>query len=66
MEDFTLEDHGSVYLLRGNSEAGDDWLDGLLENPEAQFFGNALAVGANVVTDVVSSLLNEGYVVRLA
>ena len=64
--DFSLENHGSIFLVRANNT--DAW--NFLEEESVaafnggldwQFFGHALAVEPRYLTDIVTMLNNEGW-----
>jgi len=41
--DIAFENHGSIVLIRGLSQAGQAWLDGNVGNDETQYFGKVIA-----------------------
>lgn len=57
--DVKVEHHGSLYLLRPVSEAGQQWLDENIE-PDAQRLGNAVAVEPRYVWPIVDGMRNDG------
>ena len=58
---FTIEDHGTVVLVRPLTDDVRDWLGDNVD-PEAQWFGRALAVEPRYVEDLVAGLVSEGFV----
>jgi hypothetical protein len=52
--DLRVEDHGSVFLLRPLSEAGDDWITEM-EHEAWQRFGHCLAVDPRLVPELVAA-----------
>lgn len=60
--DLTVENHGTIFLFRPESDAGRDWL---AENtdPDAPWFGDALAVEHRYAHDLATAASNDGLVV---
>ncbi len=61
MTDFTIADHGSVFLIRPVSEAARQWLD---ENAVAepwQWLGGALAVDHRFARNIIAELTDAGF-----
>jgi hypothetical protein len=54
----TIEDHGSVWLVRPESEAAREWLETHVDE-EAQWFGGALAVEPRYVQAIVEGIMSE-------
>lgn len=52
--DFTLENHGSIVLLKPNKRASAKWLTDTAPE-DAQFFGNALAIEPRYVSNVIEA-----------
>jgi hypothetical protein len=57
MLDITVENHGSIFLFRPESDAGKSWLE---DNTDGQWFGNALAVEHRFAYDLAQGALNDG------
>lgn len=57
---FTVEDHGSIVLIRPLTSDVSEWL---VENvdPEAQWYGGALACEPRYVEPLVDALVAEGW-----
>ena len=63
VDDFTLEDHGSIVLVRPLSDHFAQWLH--KSAPEdAQFFGNALAVEPRYVEGFLEAAADAGWQLR--
>ena len=62
--DISVENHGSIFLLRPISSAGQAWLQENVISEETQIFGNAVVCEPRYVTDIVFSARREGLVVR--
>ena len=60
MNDFTVENHGSIFLVRPLTDEVKGWLNEHVAE-DAQWFGGALAVEHRYVSDLVQGLLNEGF-----
>jgi hypothetical protein len=60
MSDLRVDDHGTVALLRGLSEAGDDFLRNHCECDGWLWFGGALAVEPRLVPDLVAGAREAG------
>jgi aromatic ring-cleaving dioxygenase len=57
---FSVEDHGSIVLIRPLTDDVRDWLADHTDD-EAQWFGRALVVEPRYVVDIVTALVEEGY-----
>lgn len=57
---FSIENHGSIVLVRPLTEDVETWL---IEHTadEAQWFGNALVVEPRYVENLVEGLVEEGF-----
>lgn len=58
---FSVEDHGSVVLIRPLTNDVRDWLE---ENTDGQWFGHALVVEPRYVEPLVLGMLEEGWVAQ--
>jgi hypothetical protein len=58
MQDFKLEDHGSIWLVRPLSDAATAWL---VENTNGTWWGGALAVEPRFVSDLVDGMASDGF-----
>jgi hypothetical protein len=63
--DFTVANHGSLFLLEPRSEAGRLWVEEHI-GPEATTWGAAVFVEHRYITDIVVALDADGYVVKEA
>ena len=62
--DIRFEDHGTIWLIRGKTSAGEEWL---AENVQAEtFFGGAIVAEHRFVSDIIAGAQAEGLVVDLA
>jgi len=57
---FSVEDHGSIVLVRPLTPDVSAWLDEHVD-PEAQWFGKALVVEPRYVAPLVTALVDEGF-----
>ena len=62
--DILVENHGSIFLLRPVSSAGQSWLRENVIGEETQIFGNAIVCEPRFVADIVFGARGEGLVVR--
>jgi len=62
--DISVENHGSIFLLRPVSSAGQSWLRDNVIGEETQIFGNAVVCEPRYVIDIVLGARAEGVVVR--
>jgi hypothetical protein len=64
--DFKLENHGSVFLLRPLNPAVKDWMREHLpmDNPETQFWGEAIVIEPRYVATIVDGIIGDGLVLR--
>lgn len=59
MPDFSVETHGSIFLLRPLSDAACDWIAEHIPE-DAQFFGDAIVVEHRYIADIVNGAINDG------
>lgn len=64
--DFKLENHGSLFLLRPLSSAAKVWIGEHLptDNPETQFWGDAIVIEPRYVAPIVDGIIGDGLVLR--
>ena len=62
--DISVENHGSIFLLRPTSSVGQAWLKENVIGEETQIFGNAVVCEPRFVADIVFGARGEGLVVR--
>ena len=61
--DFTIENYGSVFIVRCDTERAKNALRQLVV-PDAQWFGDALGIEPRFIGGLVSSLREDGWRVR--
>lgn len=61
--DIAFENHGSIVLIRGLSEAGHVWLDENIGNDETQYFGNAIAPEPRYCSAIILGAQRDGLAV---
>jgi len=59
---FTVEDHGSLMLVRPLTKDVDEWLHEHVD-PEAQWFGKALVVEPRYLPNLLNGMIDEGFVI---
>ena len=57
--DFSVENHGSIFLLRPISPAAFEWIKEHIPD-DAQYFGNAVVVEHRYIEDIVDGIQNDG------
>jgi hypothetical protein len=62
--DIAFENHGSIVLIRGLSEAGQAWLDENVGDDETQYFGNAIAAEPRYCSAIMEGAIEAGMAVR--
>jgi hypothetical protein len=62
--DIQFENHGSIILIRGLSEAGQAWLDENVGNEETQHFGGAIAAEPRYCLAIAKGAVEFGLVIR--
>lgn len=60
--DLSFTNHGSLFLVRGHTQAGQDWLNETAPE-DAQFLGDAMAVEPRCVEGVVQAAEDAGLTV---
>ncbi len=58
--DFTVTDHGTIFLLRPNTPAAQAWMDEHLQAEQYQMFGTAVAVEHRYIADIVEGIQADG------
>lgn len=63
---FELENHGSVFLLRPLTSAAKEWMQEHfpMDNPETQFWGDAIVIEPRYVASIVDGIIGDGLVLR--
>lgn len=56
LEHATVENHGSLYLVRPATDAAREWLE---EHTDGQWFGGALVVEPRYVVDLLDGMADE-------
>lgn len=54
--DFTVTDHGSIFLLRPNSAEAKAWISDHLQVEQYQMFGEAVAVEHRYIGDILEGV----------
>jgi hypothetical protein len=62
--DISVENHGSIFLLRPITSAGQSWLKENVIGEETQIFGNAVVCEPRYVWNIVLGARAEGVIVR--
>lgn len=63
--DITIQNEGSIYLVRDHSNAGRDWmLEHLQDAPMT--WGEAVVVEHRYILDIVAGMRHDGLIVRQA
>jgi hypothetical protein len=60
--DFEVENQGSIFLLRPNTPAAEQWLDDNISD-DRQSFGKAVVVEHRYIADIVQGIQNDGLTV---
>jgi hypothetical protein len=60
--DLSVQNEGSIFLLRANTNVGQEWLDDHIGD-DAQTWGGAIVIEHRYITDVVSGAINDGLTV---
>jgi hypothetical protein len=58
---FTVEDHGSLVLVRPLTDDVEEWLE---EHTDGQWFGGALVVEPRYLKPLLEGMVEEGFVVQ--
>ncbi len=61
--DFTVENHGSIFLLEPHTREAHEWADKHLP-PDALTLGNAIAVEHGYIIDILRAIVADGLEVR--
>ena len=60
--DFSIENHGSIFLFRMNTSAAVEWVAEDVQR-DAQFFGDALVVEHRYAGDLAAGIVQDGLAV---
>lgn len=58
---FTVEDHGSIVLVRPLTADVSEWLTDHTDPDASQWYGGALVVEPRYVGDLVTGLVEDGF-----
>jgi hypothetical protein len=58
---FSVEDHGSIVLIRPLTPAVEEWLDERVGGEDVQYWGDAVVVEPRYVRPIVEALIAEGF-----
>jgi hypothetical protein len=61
--DFTLEDEGSLSLLKPETTAAQDWVNEHI-SPDHQVWGDAIVIEPGYVWDVINGILDDGFTIN--
>jgi hypothetical protein len=61
--DFTVSNHGSIFLLQGHTPAANEWINAHLPE-ERQTFGGAVVVEHRYIRHIVQVVIADGLIVR--
>lgn len=59
--DFTIQNGGSIIILRGHSQECVDWLNQNVRNDETQTFGGGIVVEPRYIEPILDGLQAEGF-----
>jgi hypothetical protein len=60
---FTVEDHGSIVLVRPLTDDVEEWLEEHTDE-ESQWFGGALVVEPRYLSPLLAGMFEEGFAVQ--
>ena len=63
MAEFTVENHGAIFILTPHTEAGRDWADTHIPD-DAQTVGASIAVEHRYIADIVRGIQGDGLLVE--
>jgi hypothetical protein len=58
---FTIENHGSIVLIRPLTSDVEEWIEEHVGGEETMYFGNAVVVEPRYVAPIVEALIAEGF-----
>ena len=59
MADLSIQNEGSIFLLRGLTDAGKAWIEKNIPD-DAQSFGGAVVVEHRYISDIAQGAINDG------
>lgn len=65
MCDISIQTEGSIALIRGASEAGQEWLDEKVQAEPWQMFGTAIAADHRCASAILEGAIEDGFTVEL-
>jgi len=60
--DISIENHGTIFLFRLNTQAATEWVEEHVQS-DAQFFGDALVVEHRYAKDLATAAVADGLAV---
>jgi hypothetical protein len=64
MTDFTVENHGSIFLLQPHTTEAQSWIDENLPDLESwQFMGSAVSIEHGYIVSIVDGIKGDGLTV---
>jgi hypothetical protein len=60
--DISIENHGTIFLFRLNTQAATEWVEEHVQS-DAQFFGDALVVEHRYARDLAAAAVADGLAV---
>ncbi len=60
--DISIENHGTIFLFRLNTQAATEWVEEHVQS-DAQFFGDALVVEHRYARDLATAAVADGLAV---
>jgi len=61
--DISIENHGTIFLFRLNTQAATEWVEEHVQS-DAQFFGDALVVEHRYARDLATAAVADGLAVQ--
>lgn len=59
MADLSIQNEGSIFLLRAHTDAGNAWIEQHIPD-DAQSFGGAIVVEHRYIADIVAGAIDDG------
>jgi hypothetical protein len=59
MSDLSVQNHGAIFLLRGQTEAGRDWISEHIPS-DAQRWSGAIVIEHRYIDNIVAGAMNDG------
>jgi hypothetical protein len=59
--DFSVDNHGSIVLLRGISPEAEQWIESYVGGDDTQYWGDAVVVEHRYIVPIIEAMEAQGF-----